>query len=473
MNKFTFCILALTAAAFADSKMVFIKGGTFTMGSPSTERQRNVDEESHKVSVSDFYADAYEVQQSDYEKIMGKNPSTYKGAKLPVQNVTYYDAIEFCNRKSKAEGLQEVYQVTKEAGNERNATVTWNRGANGYRLLTEAEWEYANRAGATTVFNTGNWNHVEDANYYGSYPYLIEENYMHHTNKNVVTGTVRDEPIAVDSFKPNAFGLYNTHGNVSEWVFDYYGPYNKLESTNPAGALKGVYRVNRGGAFNDFGKHLRSAYRSITNPLDSDQNLGFRIAKNAETKNSKAGEKTADIVETHYDKSIASITIPKNPVILVAYFSYSGNTKSAAEYITEKLKKKYGDKNADLVEIKMEKPYRGGIYEVTQKDLNNDARPPLKTKIRDMNKYNVVLLGYPTWWATLPMPVFTFLEGYDFSKKTVVSFSSHGGTRYGDSVSDLNKKLPESYVGLPFEFYYSGGRDLERRLDQWLKSSGL
>ena len=115
----------------------------------------------------------------------------------------------------------------------------------------------------------------------------------------------------------------------------------------------------------------------------------------------------------------------------------------------------------------------GGIYEVTQKDLNAEARPLLKTKIADMKKYDVVLLGYPTWWATLPMPVMTFLENYDFSGKTVISFSSHGGTRFGDSVSDLGKKIQKSYLGLPFEFYYSGGRNLESRIDTWLKNSGL
>ena len=82
-----------------------------------------------------------------------------------------------------------------------------------------------------------------------------------------------------------------------------------------------------------------------------------------------------------------------------------------------------------------------GIYEVTHKDLNAEARPPLKTKIADMKKYDVVLLGYPTWWATLPMPVMTFLENYDFSGKTVISFSSHGGTRFGDSVSDLGNRF--------------------------------
>ena len=161
--------------------------------------------------------------------------------------------------------------------------------------------------------------------------------------------------------------------------------------------------------------------------------------------------------------------------MLVAYFSYSGNTESAAEYISKSLKQKFGDEKVDLVELEMQNPYRGGIYDVSQRDLMSGTRPPLKTKISatKMAEYDVVLLGYPTWWATLPMPVCTFLESCDFSGKTVVSFSSHGGTMYGDSVSDLSKHLPKSYLGLPFEFFYSGGRDLNARIDEWLKSSGL
>ena len=90
-------ILSLAISVFAESKMVLVKGGTFTMGSPATERQRQLDEKQHQVTLGDFYVDAYEVQQKDYEKITGKNPSTFKGGNLPVQNVTYYDAIEFCN----------------------------------------------------------------------------------------------------------------------------------------------------------------------------------------------------------------------------------------------------------------------------------------------------------------------------------------------------------------------------------------
>lgn len=247
---------------------------------------------------------------------------------------------------------------------------------------------------------------------------------------------------------------------------------------NPLGAAVGVYRVNRGGGLNDFGKHLRSAYRSASNPLTKDRNLGFRIARNASsaggTGGKNAGERSV-VFETKYDEKVASISVPKNPRVLVAYFSYSGNTESAAEYISKSLKSKFGEEKVDLVELEMQNPYRGGIYDVSQRDLMNGTRPPLKTKISaaKMAEYDVVLLGYPTWWATLPMPVYTFLESYDFSGKTVISFSSHGGTMFGDSVSDLSKHLPKSYVGLPFEFFYSGGRDLDARIDEWLKESGV
>lgn len=489
MRKFVYGISAvclLCGSVFAESKMVFIKGGTFLMGSPASERMRGEDEAQHSVTVDDFYCDAFEVRQSDYEKVMGENPSYNKGANLPVENVSFYDALEYCNRKSLAEGLSAVYKIGGK--NAKFPDVSVDLAADGYRLLTEAEWEYACRAGTTTIFSTGNWNNPKDANYEGSYPYLIEENYVRRTNPNVQPGLNRGKTIAVDSLSPNEFGLYNMHGNVSEWVFDYYGKYDDSVSAgsagksvlNPLGAEVGVYRVNRGGGFNDFGKHLRSAYRSASNPLTKDRNLGFRIARNAGKRNvvSEGGKSTAinnGIFETKYDEKVASITIPKNPRVLVAYFSYSGNTESAAEYISKSLKSKYGDEKVDLVEIEMQNPYRGGIYDVSQRDLISGTRPPLMTRISaaKMAEYDVVLLGYPTWWATLPMPVYTFLESYDFSGKTVISFSSHGGTMYGDSVSDLSKHLQKSYVRLPFEFFYSGGRDLNARIDEWLKESGM
>lgn len=427
---------------------VLLEGGSFVMGSPDSERQRGADETSHEVTVSAFYADPFEVTQKDYEAVMGENPSFFSGDDLPVENVTWYDAVEYCNRLSEIRGLTPAYRI--DAG-----TVSWNRAADGYRLLTEAEWEYAARGGTETIYSFGNQVHSDFANFEGSYPYLIEENYVSRRDPEVVTSRNRGTTIGVDELPPNAFGLYHMHGNVAEWCFDYYGEYDLDDSVDPAGAASGSLRVNRGGSYNDFGKHLRSAYRSATNPMDADQNLGFRICRSAEEKE--------ETVATTYS---LDITIPEEPKILIAYFSYSGNTENAAEIIREKT-------GADLFEITMENPYNGNIYEVSQYDLMNDIHPALAAHVEDMSRYDVILLGYPTWWATMPMPVYSFLEEYDFSGKTILSFSSHGGTMFGDSVSGLSKMVPGAYVGIGFEFHYSGGSGLSDEISRWLAASGL
>lgn len=428
--------------------LILLPGGTFSMGSPSDERQRQEDETQHDVTVDSFYVDPCEVTQKDYEAVMGVNPSVFDGDNLPVDHVTWYDAIEYCNRLSEDRGLMPVYTIE---GN----TVSWNRSADGYRLLTEAEWEYAARGGTETIYHFGNQVHSDYANFEGSYPYLIEENYVSRQNPEVVTSQNRGTTIAVDELPPNAFGLYQMHGNVAEWCFDYYGTYDLTNTVNPTGAVKGSLRVNRGGSYNDFGKHLRSAYRSATNPLDADQNLGFRVCRNA------AG--TDETVTTTYS---LDITIPENPKILIAYFSYSGNTENAAMIIRDKT-------GADLFEITMEQPYNGNIYDVSQYDLMHEIHPTLATHVENMEQYDVILLGYPTWWATMPMPVYSFLEEYDFSGKTILSFSSHGGTMFGDSVSDLSKMTQDAYVGIGFEFHYSGGSGLSDEISQWLAASGI
>lgn len=432
----------------ADDGLVRIEGGTFLMGSPEEERQREADETLHEVSVSSFYLSPTEVSQQEYEAVMGTNPSHHTGADLPVENVTWYDAIAFCNALSEREGLEPVYTIEDK-------TVTWDRSANGYRLPTEAEWEYASRAGTDTVFTFGNQVHSDFCNFEGSYPYLIEENYVTHTNDEVVTSTNRGETIAVDELEASAFGLHQMEGNVSEWVWDYYGPYDAEDTSDPAGADSGSLRVNRGGGYNDFGKHLRSAYRSATNPEDPDQNLGFRIARNAEPLDEQ-------VVTT----PSLQLEIPADPKILVAYYSYTGNTANGAQIMAEAL-------GADLFEIEMAEPYTGNIYEVSQYDLNHGVHPALASQVENMDQYDVILLGYPTWWATTPMPIQTFLESYDFSGKTILPFSSHGGTMFGDSVSDLVKAVPESEVGIGFEYNYSGGSELEENIRQWLRERGL
>ena len=435
-------------AASVKDGFLLLPGGTFRMGSPDSERQRGSDEVRHQVRVGAFYVDPYEVAQADYEAITGENPSQHKGGRLPVENVTWLDAVRYCNALSLHRGLEPAYVINGEA-------VRWDRKANGYRLLTEAEWEYAARAGTDTVFNVGNQVHSDSVNFEATYPYLIEENYVTRRDPNVRTSHYRGETMEVDTLPANAFGLHHTHGNVSEWVFDYYGAYDTGRTENPSGPSSGSLRVNRGGSYIDFGKHLRSAYRSATNSIDPDSNLGFRICRNAAPLD--------EVVDTAPPSRIA---MPEHPRVLVAYYSYSGNTGRAAEIISDRL-------GADLFEIRMQHPYRGNIYEVSQADLNNAVRPPMAARVENMGKYDVVLLGYPTWWATRPMPVLSFLESHDFQGKIVLPFSSHGGTVWGDSVSDLAKTVPDAYVGMGLEFNYSGGRGLSGRIDDWLHTSGL
>ncbi|MDO5537457.1 MAG: flavodoxin [Desulfovibrionaceae bacterium] len=451
---FSSCLLLSTgmlgdaSAAPAPDKFLLLPGGAFQMGSPASERQRNPDEVRHEVHVSAFYVDPHEVTQADYQAVMGANPSEHKGRNLPVENVTWLDAVRFCNGLSEKRGLEPAYVINGEA-------VTWNRRANGYRLLTEAEWEYAARAGTDTPFNVGSQVHSSKVNFEATYPYLIEENYVTERDESVRPSHYRGRTIEVDELAPNAFGLHHTHGNVSEWVFDYYGAYDLSRTDNPAGPASGTYRVNRGGSYIDFGKHLRSAYRSATNPIDADPNLGFRICRSA-----------APLDETVETAAPSRIAMPARPRVLVAYYSYSGNTRRAAEYIAKHL-------GADLFPIRMKNPYGGNIYESSQLDLNNNVRPPLSSLVKDMAAYDVVILGYPTWWATMPMPVVSFLEAHDFRGKIVLPFSSHGGTVFGDSISDLGKTIPGAYVGIGFEFNYSGGRGLTGRLDEWLRAGGL
>ena len=268
-------LLALSSVAWAQTQsqspavdMVKIQGGEFLMGSPAGEFERQKDELQHKVQVNDFLMSRYEVSQSDFEAVMSFNPSSHKGPDLPVENVSWFDAVRFCNELSLRSGLTPVYDIKENQG---TLTVSFNQKANGYRLPTEAEWEYAARSGTQTPFNTGENINSDQTNYYGTYPYRDRPSQLY-----------RGETVRVGSFKPNAWGLYDMHGNVWEWCWDRYGAYNANAADNPTGAESGRYRVNRGGGFNDFGKHLRSAYRAAHNPENKTFNIGIRLVRNAQ-----------------------------------------------------------------------------------------------------------------------------------------------------------------------------------------------
>jgi formylglycine-generating enzyme required for sulfatase activity len=240
---------------------VWIQGGTFIMGSPDTEPYREADEIPHQVTVRTFYMGKYEVSQQEYDAVMGGNPSLFKGADLPVEQVSWFDAVAYCNARSTKEGLTPAYNIQGEQ-------VHWNPHADGYRLPTEAEWEYAARAGTTSPFSTGGDITTIQANYNGHYPYMPQSQ-----------GVYREKTTPVGSFAPNLFGLYDMHGNVNEWCWDWYGPYGTEPQDNPQGAPLGSFRVNRGGSWSSYAKYLRSAIRNYNMASYRYRNRGFRLVR--------------------------------------------------------------------------------------------------------------------------------------------------------------------------------------------------
>lgn len=433
--------------------LILIQGGTYAMGSPTSEAQRENDEIQHQVQISSFYISPYEVKQADYESVMNKNPSEFKGQDLPVENISWYDAIEYCNKLSQKMNLMPAYTIDGDK-------ISWNQSADGYRLLTEAEWEYAARATTSTPFNTETSISDQEANYYGHYPYLIEENYFSQDQLETKPGTYRQETTSVGSFQANQWQLYDMHGNVREWCWDYYGEYNLDNLDNPSGPAEGQQRITRGGGWNDYAKHLRSAYRSSQGPHQTNSNIGFRIARNVNTTN-------GNVVDTITVQTSAQEMSSQKT--LIVYFSWGGNTEGIARQIQEKT-------GADIFEITLENPYssqHNTVLDEAQRDLNNNARPKISQPLEDISKYDAILLGYPNWWATIPMPIATFLESYDFHQKLIVPFCSHGGGQFGQSINDISKLAPQSTIGEPLSIHYSGDSHLSEEISEWLKENKI
>lgn len=444
-----------TTTITASDEFVFIQGGTFIMGSPESENWRSPDETQHTVTVSDFYMSAYELTQEEYEAVMGNNPSSFTGENLPIENISWLDAVNYCNQRSEQEGLTPAYLIDGE-------NVSWNRGADGYRLPTEAEWEYASRAGTSTPFNTETSISADESNYYGHYPYEIEGNYFEQDNLTTQPGQYRETTIAVDSFSPNAWGLYNMHGNVSEWVWDFYGEYETEDVTNPAGPETGSLKIYRGGAWNDFAKNMRSAYRATLEPNLGSFNIGIRLVRNAVS----GSEDIVGVAENSADNNTNTGDEGK---VLIAFFSWGGNTKGVAEEIQRQT-------GADLFEINLVEPYSDDyntVLDQAQHDQNIQARPEIVDHIDNMDEYDTILLGYPNWWASIPMPIASFLEEYDFSEKTIIPFCSHGGGRFGQSLTAIAKLAPNANMGEGLSIHYSGGSSLADDVKVWIQENGI
>ena len=248
--------------AFTNSigmKFVLVGKGSFMMGSPDSDKEASSDEKpQHRVNITkDFYVGQYEVTQGEWEAVMGSNPSHFKGANRPVESVSWEDAQAFIQKLNEREGT------------------------GSYRLLTEAEWEYSARAGSSTKYSFG-----DDPSQLCQYGNVADEK-AKETNSSWTVASCNDgvgaETAAVGRYRPNAWGLYDMHGNVWEWVQDWYqGDYYKNSpSSDPLNLTKNsnTYRVLRGGSWGNAPQNLRAALRSGDDPSLRYNFIGFRLAK--------------------------------------------------------------------------------------------------------------------------------------------------------------------------------------------------
>jgi len=244
-------------------EFVQVPAGIFIMGSPGSEWGSRSDEQQHQVTFTrPFFLATYEVTQAQWTAITGSNPSyLYDCPDCPVESITWFEAVAFCNGLSQQMGLPPAYTI-------RDTVVTLNAGADGFRLPTEAEWEYACRAGTSAVFYTGECLNTEQANYLGYDP-----------QKGCPKGMWRGQAVDVGSFPPNPWGLHDMHGNISEWCWDRHGFPGPGPVVEPRGPETGTERLMRGGNWHDLGRNCRSAVRHKAEPNQRFTHVGLRLAR--------------------------------------------------------------------------------------------------------------------------------------------------------------------------------------------------
>jgi formylglycine-generating enzyme required for sulfatase activity len=232
-------------SAFTNSvrmEFVLIPPGTFMMGSPAHEKEREANEAQLEVMLSKgYFMGIHPVTQAQWKKVMGENPSRFQGDTLPVEQVSWHECIEFCKKMNLIDGKR-------------------------YRLPSEAEWEYACRAGTNTPFHFGETISTDRANFDGKFVY-----------GNGKGGTYRQKTTPVDVFPPNEWGLCDLHGNVWEWCSDWYGIYPSGDAVDFQGPIEGRARVIRGGAWNQIPRRCRSAHRDCADPRKRRKDVGFRV----------------------------------------------------------------------------------------------------------------------------------------------------------------------------------------------------
>ncbi|MCK5197300.1 MAG: formylglycine-generating enzyme family protein [Spirochaetales bacterium] len=233
--------------------MVVVEGGTFQMESTSGDGD---EKPVHSVTGSSFYMSKYEVTQAEYKAVMGKNPSDTSrgiGDNYPVNKVSWNEAVEYCNKLSRKEGLTPVYSGSGD-------NIKMNINANGYRLPTEAEWEYAAMGGTSTSSAT-----YAGSNNIGSVAWYTDNS--------------RGKTHPVGGKQANELGLYDMSGNVWEWCWDWYGGYSGGSQSDPTGKSSGSSRVHRGGGWSLYASICRSANRDSFSPSFRFSNLGFRLVR--------------------------------------------------------------------------------------------------------------------------------------------------------------------------------------------------
>ncbi len=202
---------------------------------------------------------------------------------------------------------------------------------------------------------------------------------------------------------------------------------------------------------------MRSAYRATTEQDKSSFNIGIRLVRNA-----SAGSGSVS-------GGGSQNTGGEEGKILIAYFSWGGNTRGVAEEIQRQT-------GADIFEITLVHPYSDDyntVLDEAQRDQSVQARPKISGRVENMEQYSTVLLGYPNWWASIPMPIASFLEQYDFAGKTIVPFCSHGGGRFGQSLTAIAKLAPDAVMGEGLSIHYSGGSSLGSDVSDWLEENNI